>query len=166
MKPGASSNRRIIMQRPDGSVSVVILTNRGAARLDADPAFRAKHRAEIETRGRTVVKEDATTADLPTETVDPKRFRNAWRWVGSAIVHDIPACREQIMAEVRAERDAKLAKTDGEATRSMERGQPDAGLASYRQALRDLPAAVEAEIENITTAAELEAYTASWPTRS
>lgn len=157
----SSTNHRIVMTDPVGNVAV----DSPVAFISNDPDKLSLHIAKLEAQGYTIHKADATIVDLPSETVNPRRFRPAWRWDGAKIIHDLPACRAQILGEVRAERTEKLAETDGEATRNMERGQPDAALTNYRQALRDLPEAVEAEIDGITTAAGLEAYAVPWPTR-
>jgi len=134
--------------------------------IEADAAKVARIVARREAEGCTIVKTDATGADLPNERAGQSRkFRNQWRWDGSKIEPDLPLCREQVMAEVRAERNAKLSDTDGEAVRNQERGQPDQALKDYRQALRDLPATVQAQVDALNTAVSLEAYTPTWPTK-
>ena len=158
-----SGTVRLICQRPDGGISV----DAPIERIANDPVQLAAHIARLEANGFTILKADATGADLPSERAGQSRkFRNAWRWDGAKIEPDLPLCREQVMAEVRAERDTRLAATDGEAVRNQERGQPDQALKNHRQALRDFPTTVQAAVDALADAAALEAYAPAWPVRA
>lgn len=178
---------RIIMAAPDGSIAVdapALVTRRWVTDvLDDDgdvidqevhseqvelseiPAAFTKHKARLESMGFEILNDGATGADLPNERAgQSRRFRNSWRWDGTKIEPDLPMCRAQVLAEVRSERDARLAATDGAAVREIERGRPDAALTTYRQALRDLPDVVEGDLAAIHDPAEMEAYAPNWPT--
>jgi hypothetical protein len=86
-----------------------------------------------------------------------RRFRDAWQHDGVKVAPHVDKARAQVMAEVRAKRDAELAATDGEFMKSLEKGVKNEALEAKRQALRDRPTKVEAEIANLT-ADELEQY--------
>ena len=154
---------RIILGDPDGTVAV----DAPIERIANDPDQLAAHIARLESQGYTILNGNATGADLPNERAGQSRkFRDQWRWDGAKIEPDLPLCREQVMAEVRAERDTRLAATDGEAVRNQERGQPDQALKDHRQALRDFPTTVQAAVDALTDAAALEAYAPAWPVRA
>ena len=158
-----SGTLRVIMQSPDGSIAVDVPVQE----LASDPDKLSAHLTRLQGMGYTLLKSDATGADLPNERGGQSRkFRNQWRWDGAKIEPDLPLCREQVMAEVRAERDTRLAATDGEAVRNQERGQPDQALKDHRQALRDFPTTVQAAVDALTDAAALEAYAPAWPVRA
>jgi hypothetical protein len=101
-----SGTLRIIMQRADGGISV----DAPIERIANDPAQLAAHIVRLEGMGHTILKGDATGADLPNERPgQSRRFRNAWRWDGAKIEADLDLSRAQVMAEVRAERNERLA---------------------------------------------------------
>ncbi len=154
-----SGTLRIVLGAPDGTVAIDIPTRK----TTSDPERLSLHLKRLRALGYTILKQ-GTVADLPNARVgQSRRFRNQWRWVGAKIEPYLPLCRDQLMAELRVERDRRLAETDGVMTRDLELGQPDQALAAHRQALRDLPAAVESDLQG-KTAAELEAYDIDWPT--
>lgn len=112
-------------------------------------------------------------AEQPRAVIDSsqlpsKRFRNCWRAPdGGAVRVVVALARLQILAEVRRERNLRLLLSDGEFTRLLEIGtdQQRADLRVYRQALRDLPATVQAEVDGLSTPAQLEAYVPVYPTQ-
>lgn len=153
---------RIILQAPDGTVAV----DAPVQQIADDREQLAAHLARLEAQGFAVLKSDATGADLPNERAgQSRRFRNAWRWDGAKIEPDLTLCRAQILAEVRAERNARLAAADGERGRLADIGTPpqQQAHAAYRQALRDLPAAVQGDLAALATPEGLEAYAVAWP---
>lgn len=158
----SSGVRRLILEAQDGSISVDV----PAQRVVDDPDLLAAHIARLESQGFTVLKDDATGADLPNERAgQSRRFRGCWRWDGSKIEVDLPMARAQVMAEVRAERNARLDAADRERNRLEDVGDQSQrqAHAAYRQSLRDLPAAAQADVDALGTAEDLEAYTVSWP---
>ena len=103
-----------------------------------------------------------TTAQVPTS----RRFRNCWRPNGAGLGVDMPTARAQRMDEIRAERDRRLAATDGEMLREQEQGSPRATpLAAHRQALRDLPPAAATTLDVVITPEGLDAYQPPWPVK-
>ena len=98
-------------------------------------------------------------ADLP-----GKRFRDCWRNDGTGKIHvDMPLARAQRMAEIRAERDKRLAVTDADKNKLDDIGtaQQKTALATKRQALRDIPQ--NSDLEAVTTPEALEAFEPAWP---
>jgi hypothetical protein len=90
-------------------------------------------------------------ADQP--VVDPRAQRvlelapsfDGWAWIQQWAVEDIPqaeidAMTDQQAASVRADRNARLAATDWRVIKALEEGNGlDFDVATYRQALRDVP---------------------------
>jgi hypothetical protein len=152
-----SGTLRIIMQRADGGISV----DAPIERIANDPAQLAAHIVRLEGMGHTILKGDATGADLPNERPgQSRRFRNAWRWDGAKIEADLDLSRAQVMAEVRAERNERLATSRA----NEQQGNPEQqSWKAHRQALRDLPTTVQSEIDIIATPSALEAYEPTWP---
>lgn len=152
-----SNHVRLVFLRPDGGVSIDI----PVTRIANDPQRLTKHVAKIlenpESAGWTYQAE-VHMENLPVG----RKLRNAWRWDGAVSI-DVPAGRAELLRQARELRDIKLKETDALAVRGVERGQPDAALTAYREALRDLPAGVELELADKETAAELEAYAVNWP---
>jgi len=96
--------------------------------------------------------------DLPLEV-----FRDSWRVVGGRVVIDMPLARQQRMNEIRAERDKRLAATDGIFLSAQEQNRANeiAELKAKRQALRDIPQSIN--LDSITTPDELAAFEPEWP---
>ena len=88
-----------------------------------------------------------------------RKFRDCWRQAPrGGVMVDLVRARTQRLVEIRAERDAALAATDGLMLRAQETGQDTTQLLAERQRLRDLPAKAQADLDAFTTAEELEAY--------
>ena len=93
-------------------------------------------------------------------------LRDAWRQAGEAAPHvDMTLARAIRTDRVRAERDTRLAAEDIAFTRAL--GANDAAgqaaVEARRQALRDLPAAIQPDLDAITDPAALDAYQPAWP---
>jgi len=109
----------------------------------------------------------ATCIRLP--NVEPaslpsRRFRNHWRLIGGQISPAVPLCRVERLKEIRAERDVRLDKSDRVKARLDDVGTAAqiAAYRVYRQALRDLPATVQADLSTLTPD-QAEAYQPLWP---
>ena len=91
--------------------------------------------------------------------------RNCWRWVAGAIVVDMTEYRGEYLKTLRLERDSRLDASDKISARLEDLGTPAqiAAHKAYRQALRDLPATVQADLAGIGTANGLENYVPPWP---
>lgn len=131
------------------------LTGKG---LPGDPALLAATRLPNVDEAALPVKTGADGRLYPV-------FRAAWRNVAGQI-RAVPAlARLSILAQVRNEVKARLKKAHAYKDELDDIGTPaqKLSLAQYRQALRNLPAVVQAEIDQLTTPAQLEAYAATWP---
>lgn len=86
-----------------------------------------------------------------------RSFRAAWRQQGEEVRIEISKARELRLAQLRTERDAKLAATDGLMARATERGNAAEWLklAAHRQALRGMPAEITAVLAAAITPADL-----------
>lgn len=133
-------NTRIIYQTDEGGVAIIVpapecgLTIEEIAAKDV-PAGKPY--------------EIVTTADIPSD----RTFRNAWGKQGRAIVTNIPKAREIAHGKRRAARAAEFAPLDVEATIPVKAAQAEAA----RQAIRDKYAAIQIEIDNASTEADLKA---------
>lgn len=144
-----------ILTRPDKSVLVVYpapqYTGDALARtLEANPEWKDYP-----------VTVALTAADLPKS----RRFRNAWRLKDGACSVDMPAARDLWLEEVRAARAPKLAKSDVDAMRALEKGDAtlQAKVATYRQHLRDITATERPRVDACTTPEALDALEPEWP---
>ena len=144
---------RRIVYREDGGVSVIT------------PAPKSKREDETEAEWLKRVFGKATPEGSEYEDIDTKtnplpdrRFRNAWKkGLKNAVEVSLSKAKDQVLSEVRAERDKELTQTDGLMARANEIGtQAEIDeLKAKRQRLRDLPATIG--IEDITTVEELQA---------
>lgn len=154
---------RIVWEATDGTILVTIpvevplpaeseeeyLDRIAAHAAKADPSLAACTRLP-----------NVRAADLP-----GRRFRNAWRPAGGKVIVHMPLAREQVLAEIRTERNARLDASDREQARLADVGtkaEVDA-IKLQRQALRDLPEAVAADLSRLTTVEALESYKPTWP---
>lgn len=151
-----------MFERPDGGISVDVPVSAVAD----DPDALAAHIANLEAVHGWTHRETTTADALPSaQAGQSRRFRGCWRWTGSAVAADLPLARAQLMAELRDERNRRLEVSDGKQLRANESGtaQDQADWNTHRQALRDLPVTVQAEVDALTTATDLEAHAVTWP---
>ncbi len=134
---------RRVFKNADGSIAVMTFATDDPKLIERDT------KAHIEANGAEHVGDDL---ELPS-----RRFRNAWTHDGEKVTPHVGKAREIVLAEVRAKRDKDLAATDGPFLRAAEKGPVPVDLVAKRQALRDLPAKVEADIAGMDAEA-LEAY--------
>lgn len=178
--------RCIAYTRPDGGVSVVHPAPDGRLWLREGRSVEAGHARRrgvadaemlaagwaLETeaawltriRAKDVPPDAQDVREVDAESLPGRRWRDAWK-LGAQGCGVCPVkARDLCVAEIRAERDRRLEASDGPALRAQDRGKPAEIEAwrAYRQALRDLPAAVATE-----TAAydpdSLAAYAPPWP---
>jgi Phage tail assembly chaperone protein len=157
MKPG----QRIVWELPDGTLLV-------GKYLGGDPlAFLRKVEAGPALQGARRLPDPTPQQPLP-----PRRWRACWRHDGQGAVRvHLPLARAQRLHEIRLERDRRLAASDGVWMRELERMRAggDAALLqaleAYRQALRDLPARLEAAaaLEALADAQALADFAPDWP---
>lgn len=96
--------------------------------------------------------------ELPTNVA-----QEAWKEEDGAIVVDLDKAREIKLDEIRVERDRLLAESDAEWVEKSSKGEDVSDLNTRKQALRDLPAAVESALASESTAEDIAAYTPAWP---
>lgn len=148
----------IMFEREDGGISIV------------HPAPAARRGGETDEQFAERIRLKDVPAGLPSEVIRKadiphnRRFRDAWRKAGRGVTVDVTAAKGIVLADVRAERTRRLDESDKEKIRLDEVGTPQEqkALREKRQALRDLPAIVEAQIA-VMTAEQLEAYQVAWP---
>ena len=154
----APTTKRIVYVDTDGTVNVVIPADSGRLPGESMADWLSRVAAASVPPGLTARVIDVS--ELPS-----RRFRNAWRQVANAVGVDLPLARAQLLKELRARRNAILAQSDGQKIKLDEIGTDEERQAyrTYRQALRDLPATVQAQVDAITTAQELESYEPQLP---
>lgn len=84
-----------------------------------------------------------------------------WRRVGDRPGVDMPLARQQILSEIRLERNRRLTASDKEWFRVNETNGDVPAWKDYRQALRDLPSKVD--VSQVETPQALDAYRPPWP---
>ena len=153
----------ITLEYPDGSIA-----HRGGlgprilARFDGDRDAALQYILDelVPKQNLDVVAriEDVT---FPTNKV----FRTAWKREVGKIDVDMPKARSIKTGMIRLERDKRLAVLDLDYMRADEAG--DTGekqrIAARKQKLRGLPAAIQSDLEAITTPEALEAWQPTWP---
>lgn len=156
--------QRILWQAPDGTLKITIpieppMPGEGAD-LYLDRIALAAQATDPGLAGCVHLGPVAANA-LPVS----RRFRNCWRLAGGAVQVALPEARQLLLDELRAERNRRLLASDAERARLAEVGTKgeQAGLATYRQRLRDLPVTVAADLATLYSADELEAYQPTWP---
>ena len=154
--------KRIVLQKPDGSILVVTPAAdvvEGETETEYLDRIAARTLAAVPSFAGCVRLADVELSDIP-----GRRFREAWRQVGGGIGVDLPSARSIVMADLRAERNRRLTETDAEKNRLDDVGtsQEKNALRVRRQALRDLPVVVAAEIAAMT-AEQMELHSPTWP---
>ena len=141
--------KRRLLYRPDSGVSVVV------------PAAKGKLENEIEQDWLDRVYAKANPDNFPFDDIEDtelpsRRFRNQWVKEGNKAGVDLVKAKEQVLSELRTERDKELTVTDGQIVKENEIGNANSqnAVKTYRQSLRDLPA--NTNLDAITTAEELE----------
>jgi hypothetical protein len=153
----------IISDNGAGGVGVTIVSPKATMSIE-------DHKAELEAKGvvchaivdDSTLPDNAGTAlkwelDEDTETVsqvphtDQRRcYRNTWEWDGSAVVENAVAIGLEKRAEARIIRNKLLAKSDATYLSETERAGPNVNaLKAYRQALRDLGAAIDTDPDTL-----------------
>lgn len=152
------TTKRIVYVRPDGGVSVVCPAPN--SQLPGESEAQWLDRIALWDVPAGLASTIIEGADLPS-----RRFRNAWRKPGAAVAVDLPLARAQVMTETRRTRDALLLESDREKNRLDDVGDPAQRetLRAYRQALRDLPSAVQSQVDALSTVAALDAFAPVYP---
>ena len=162
-------SKRIIFTGPDGVATVLIPAYNDKTTGQRPGETEAAYLDRVVARNmETGVLSQAATFRVVEETELPTRYyRNAWRFNGTAIVHDMPAARQiKLNQEIRPERNRRLQSLDVEWSRATAQGNTTlAGqIEAKRQTLRDIPATVGPDLDAQATPAALKAYNPPWPT--
>lgn len=134
-----------VFTRADGTVAVMHFATDDPRLIQRDTdTFLSKH------TGSTIAGDDLP---LPAS----RRFRDAWEGGSGLVAVSMPRARAQVLAEIRRDRDAALAKSDGEMLRAQEQGADTRAIAARRQQLRGLPAAIAPQLDAASTPEDLDA---------
>lgn len=142
-------------KRPDGGVSVVHLAPKARLEGESDADFLTRVKAQVLPPDALDVVDNPP---LPTRT-----YRESWELTGGAVQHNMVKASAEKMAEIRAERNARLAATDGPFMAAQEKGDvaETARLKVLRQRLRDVPQTVV--LPPAADAEALKAFDPVWP---
>lgn len=154
-------------RKPLGQMGVVTPTRELIAELGSEAAAISRCLVRSIPPGAlniTVV--DRAALPKPNRVVG-ELLRDAWRVGNPSCYVDLPVAREITLdRRIRRPRTPLLVKADHDIERALDRN--DVALVpqlrAYRQALRDLPTTAKAQLDALTTAAELEAWQPTWPT--
>jgi hypothetical protein len=150
----------IIFANPDGSIVTTVFTHDDETLIQRDVAELQKPGVSGVQRGASMIRYASPAecvAALPPRK--HRRFRRCWRWQKDRVVVDMEQARAQCLDELRCTRNEKLAATDGPFLRDQEQGKDVSQAMAYRQALRDLPVQMTAELAALKDADALLAYT-------
>jgi hypothetical protein len=131
--------KKIVYQRPDGGTSIVIPTEKSVLEKVLGPLTDQEYEAHV--RERSIPDDAINVVDIDDETIPTSReFRNAWTLSNSVISEDLKKSIDIKLAQIRVERNAKLAATDADYMKALEAGDSAtlATLKVERQALRDV----------------------------
>ena len=157
--------KRLIKQNLDGTVSIIIpapnaVKELGLGSYDELLDHIENQESNVVARiNATEVPDDSAELEWVVEAgkpvqkpcANPRAFRGAWVWDGAAVVTDPAKKLEHKKAQTRKVRDDLLQKSDVDYTVAVERGLGEVQqLKQYRQSLRDLGAAIDADPDNIT----------------
>ncbi len=98
-------------------------------------------------------------------TIPARTFRGAWRFNSGSVQVNIALARTQKVNEIKAERNRRLTESDKLILKYTDIGtaQQQLDIRTFRQALRDLPTQVQADIAAMTAVAQLIAYVPPYP---
>jgi len=105
-----------------------------------------------------------TVIELPLDWEAPNaKYRDAWREKGGEITVDLPAARLIKLAEIRIERDKRLADSDKEWLIAMSQGKSQDEINTKKKALRDIPDVAESALKKLKKLETIDAYSPEWP---
>lgn len=105
---------------------------------------------------------DVLIGEAPQDTPD-REFRDCWKEDSGELKVDLPKAREKRLAEIRAERDARLKATDEAWVEGMSKGEDVSAIEALKQTLRDIPATAETELSSKLATTTIKAYDPDWP---
>lgn len=152
---------------PDGSVVMIVFTHDDEDLIQRDLKNHLSGDTPSAVQPGASVVRFAKVEDLHAALPNDRRFRNCWKYDGAAqkTVVDLPSARAQVLSEIRVKRDSLLADSDKLLLRAQDQGNAAAvaKLQPYRQALRDLPATVQPQLDAINDPAVLGTFTPTYP---
>jgi hypothetical protein len=160
--------KRLIWNRPDGSCCTTVFC------ADFAKIASRQNITQAQLLEDTLVQIKLTRPDLAgltpvaveeNEIDDPLRFgREVWGHAAKIVMAKARTIR---IDQIRPERDKRLVALDVDYMRADEAGDGSVKqrIAATKQALRDLPAAVQPELDAIATPEALEAWEPSWPAK-
>ena len=102
--------------------------------------------------------------ELPDEWEQPSpKYRDCWAEKDGEIVVDLTKAKAQRLSELRAEREAKRAESYKEFMIAMSKGESTEAIMAKKQALRDLPEAIESALSAKKKLDTVDAYEPEWP---
>ena len=161
-------SKRIIFTGPSGVAAVLIPAYNDKITGQRPGETEAAYLDRVIARNmETSVLSPAVPFRVIEDTELPTRdYRDAWRFNGTAVVHDMPAARQiKLNFEIRPERNKRLQALDVEWSRATAQGNTVlAGqVETKRQTLRDMPATVASDLNACATPLALKTYTPPWP---
>ena len=146
---------RVVCQKLDGTVAIITFVD------GMSDAIIARDVASFEAQNPgSTFEHFADEAEFRASVPSNRRFRNCWTKATKGVQVDMVKARSQRLSEIRIERDAALAASDVELLRAQEAGADTKDLVKKRQDLRDLPVKAAADLDQLSTPAELDAYKA------
>ena len=143
--------KRIIYQRVDGGLSIVIPDIRSVVSNETEDSFLSRVANKSVPNG--------TPYSIVDESIIPvdRTFRNAWFSSGNSVLVYMPKARDIQMEKIRALRDPKLAELDVEAIKALEAKDEVklAEITALKQKLRDIPQ--DFDLTQFSTPEELKA---------
>ena len=138
----------IIWKNADGSLKVTNMHS--AATLETTTG----HKNYLISLGELASFQAIITSDqLPQD----KYFRPAWKFDGAFVVIDTTRARQRHLDKLRRVRNVKLQDSDPDYIRALEQDDQTklTALKTYRQALRDIPQTISAELQAAITPNEI-----------
>ena len=161
-------SKRIIFTGPSGVAAVLIPAYNDKITGQRPGETEATYLDRVIARNmKTGVLSPAVPFRVIEDTELPTRdYRNAWRFNGTAVVHDMAVARQiKLDTEIRPERNRRLQALDVEWSRATAQGNTTlAGrVETKRQQLRDIPQDVRPALDAIADATELKMFVPMWP---
>jgi len=131
--------KKIAYQLSDGNVSIVIPVAKENVKRILGPLTDNEYEAHV--RECSIPSDAINVVDIDDEAIPASReFRNAWMLSNSVISEDLQKSIDIKLAQIRVERNAKLAATDADYMKALEAGDSATltTLKVERQALRDV----------------------------
>lgn len=140
----------IIWKKPDNTVIIECLSPEHTQEMaQALVTARIAAGVYVQSQFGSIVTSEALPQD--------RYFRDAWRWNGTTINLDLPACRQRHLNKLRRIRDAKLTLSDSILLRALESSDTAIlnEIKTIRQALRDMPQNIQTSLSFANTPEEI-----------